>query len=206
MALKNIALASFIFTAFLVSCGTQNNKTNSPAPEQQEKSAGLSNFDSTVQLMEENRFWELIEKSRSTSLKSTLLEIEPADIERFDNTFTALLASSYDYKLWGAAYVINGGCSDDCFEYFREYLIGCGKDRFYQTVQDPESCASWIKSEETESWEGSRYTIMDIYKLKTGKEIPKTFQPKYVLRGTPFDEETVHEQYPKLAKKFMANY
>jgi hypothetical protein len=89
---------------------------------------------------------ELIDKSRVAannnyqaqiaSLKAILLTLEPSDIVKFDNTFTALLAASYDYKLWGASFVINGGCSDDCFDYFRQYLIGHGK-KILQDYQRP---------------------------------------------------------------------
>ena len=115
------------------------------------------------------------------------------------------MAASYNYNLWGAAYVINGGCSDDCFDYFREYLIGQGKDRFYQTVKDPESCAGWVKAEEEDDWQGMRYAAINAYKAKTNKDIPTTYQPKFELKGNPFDEETVLKLYPKLAKKFMGD-
>ena len=62
---------------------------------------------------------------------------------------------------------------------------------------------SWIKSEEEDNWEGIRYSASEAYKQKTGKDIPNTYQPKYELKGKPFDETTVDKQYPKLAKKFL---
>ena len=34
---------------------------------------------------------------------------------------------SYRWDLWGAAYLANGGCSDDGFDYFRGWLIGQGR-------------------------------------------------------------------------------
>lgn len=213
MTLKSIILASFVFAITLTSCEGQNNKSKSQTSNKKENGTDLTSSDTTKQIMSEDDFWELIDKSRTasnniyqtqiSSLKTILLTLAPADIEKFDNTFIALLAASYDYKLWGASYVINGGCSDDCFDYFRQYLIGHGKEKFYQTLKDPESCASWIKSEEEDNWEGLQYAAMEAYKQKTGKEMPKTYQPKFELKGKPFDEETVMKQYPKLAKKFM---
>jgi Protein of unknown function (DUF4240) len=214
MTLKNLILTSSVFAITLTSCEGQNDK-NKSQPSNQKQSMDLTSADTTKQIMSEEDFWKLIDKSRTasnnnyqtqiSSLKTILLTLEPADIERFDNTFTALLAASYDYKLWGASYVINGGCSDDCFDYFKQYLIGHGKEKFYQTIKDPESCSSWIKSEEEDNWEGLQYPAMEAYKQKTGKEIPKTYQPKFELKGKPFDEETVMKQYPKLAKKFMGD-
>lgn len=215
MTLKNIILTSFVFAITLTSCEGQNNKGKSENPNKKEKSMNLTSSDTTKQIMDEDDFWKLIDKSRSisnndyqtqiSSLKTILLTLQPTEIEKFDNTFTALLAASYDYNLWGASYVINGGCSDDCFDYFRQYIIGHGKEKFYQTIKDPESCASWMKSEEEDNWEGLQYPAMEAYKQKTGKEIPKTYQPKFELKGKPFDEETVMKQYPKLAKKFMGD-
>ena len=175
----------------------------------------LSFSDCDAQTMNEEVFWNLIQKSRIasnnnyqlqiSSLKNILLELEPDKIEKFNNTFTKLSALTYDYKLWGAAYVINGGCSEDCFDYFRQYLIGQGKEKFYQTLKDPESCVGWIKSEEVDNWEGLQYVARDTYKQKTGKEIPTSYKIKFELKGKPFNEETVVKQYPKLAKKFMGD-
>lgn len=215
MTLKNIILTSFVFAIALTSCEGQSNKYKSPSSNPKDTKINLTVSDTSGLLMNEDTFWSLIDKSRTasgnnyqtqiTSLKTILATLEPTEIVKFDNTFTALLAASYDYNLWGASYVINGGCSDDCFDYFRQYLIGHGKEKFYQTIKDPESCASWIKSEEEDNWEGLQYSAMDAYKQKTGKDLPKTYQPKFELKGKPFDEETVMKQYPKLAKKFMGD-
>ena len=216
MTLRNIILTSFVFTIALTSCEGQNNNNKSQSSVNQENKMNLTVSDTSAQIMDEDTFWSLIDKSRAasnnnyqiqiTSLKTILATLEPTEIVKFDNRFTSLLAASYDYKLWGASYVINGGCSDDCFDYFRQYLIGHGKDKFYQTLKDPESCASWIKSEEEDNWEGLQYSAMDAYKLKTGKEMLKTYRPKFELKGKPFDEETEMKKYPKLAKKFMGDY
>ncbi len=216
MTFKPILFTPILFTILLISCEEQSDKTKTATKDKKEKVVNLTAGDTTKQLMNEEDFWNLINKSKNipgdnyqrqiSSLKTVLQSLNPIDIEKFDNTFTALLAASYDYQLWGAAYVINGGCSDDCFEYFREYLIGQGKERFYQTINDPESCVNWIKQEEEENWEGLRYAAMEAYQQKTGKELPGNFQPKFELKGKAFDEETVHKQYPKLAKKFMGDY
>lgn len=207
-----IFIASIIGTTAIGS-DFQKNKSQVKKANDKETPTNLIIPDTAGQLMNENEFWKLIENSRVaaknryteqiSALKTLLVKLENKEIEKFNNRFTALLVVSYDWKLWGAAYVINGGCSDDCFDYFRQYLIRHGKNRFYQTIKDPESCAGWIKSEEQEGWEGLQYCAMDAYKQKTGKELPKSYNPKFELKGKPFDEETVSKQYPKLSKKFM---
>ena len=215
MTLKNFYIVIISLPTIVCSCSGQEKESQEQSSSKKVKQMNLTSSDTTGLLMDEDRFWSIIDKSRNTSsghyeeqinnLKNILVSLEPLEIEKFDNTFTALLAASYDWKLWGAAYVINGGCSDDCFDYFRQYLIAHGKDKFYQTLKDPESCVNWIKSEEEEEWEGLKYSAMDAYKQKTGKVIPKTFTPNFELKGKEFDEETVDKQYPKLAKKFMGD-
>lgn len=213
MTLKPAIPGMVAFIMLLTSCDSQNPKGKSQKININDSKMYLTASDTSGQLMNEDAFWALIDKSRAAAnnnyqqqigaLKTVLAGLEPTEIVKFDNTFTALMAATYDNKLWGAAFVINGGCSDDCFDYFRQYLIGHGKDKFYETIKDPESCASWIESEEEDGWEGLQSSAMDAYKLKAGKEIPTTYQPKFELKGDPIDEETVMKQYPKLAKKFM---
>ena len=209
-------IVSFCLLTIINSCTEQENKSSAHSSTKNINQMNLTSGDTTGQLMDEDEFWSVIEKSGTAAngnyeeqidaLKNILLTFEATDIEKFDNTFTALLAASYDWKLWGAAYVINGGCSDDCFDYFRQYLIAHGKGKFYETLKDPESCAGWIKSEEEEDWEGLQYAAMDAYQQKTGNEIPNTYTAVFELKGEAFDEETVDQQYPKLAKKFMSNW
>jgi hypothetical protein len=52
-----------------------------------------------------------------------------------------LMADSYRCDLWAAAYLINGGASDDGFEYFRGRLIAEGREVFERAVADPDSLA-----------------------------------------------------------------
>jgi len=213
MIFNSTLLAQLSTIIILMSCNGQKDNSESQIRARKDTLINQAVSDTTGQLMKEDDFWKLIDRSRVlakndyqkqiTALKTILQTLDADDIQRFDNTFTSLLAISYDWKLWGASFVINGGCSDDCFDYFRQYLIGHGKDKFYQTLKDPESCVSWMKSEEEENWEGLQYSAMDAYKQKTGKDIPKTYSVKFKLKGVPFDEEKVFKQYPRLAKKFM---
>jgi hypothetical protein len=71
-----------------------------------------------------------------------LLAVRPReDILAFDRILDELMAESYRHPLWGAAYTINGGCSNDAFDYFRGWLIGQGRETFERAVADPDSLA-----------------------------------------------------------------
>jgi hypothetical protein len=215
MTLKNFILTTFVFAITLTICDAQNKKSKSQPSNKKEKSINLTSAYTPKQIMDEDAFWKLIEKSRiaannnyqiqCNSLKTILLTLEPTEIQKFDNTFSALVDAAYDYKLWGAANVINGDINTDDFDNFVQYLVGYGKDKFYQSIKDPESCVSWIKSNNEDNSDGLQNAAKSAYKKKTGKYPAATIQLKFELKGVPFtlDYDTIIKLYPKLAKKFM---
>jgi hypothetical protein len=81
--------------------------------------------------MDKERFWETIAQADSPQdLHRRLAQLPEPDLADFEFHHERTFADSYDWGLWGAAYVINGGCSDDCFDYFRAYLISRGREVF----------------------------------------------------------------------------
>ncbi|MEK1832316.1 DUF4240 domain-containing protein [Priestia megaterium] len=56
-------------------------------------------------------------------LRSTLAKRSEKDIFRFDQLLNQHFDQSYTSSLWAAAYIVMGGCSDDCFDYFRAWLL-----------------------------------------------------------------------------------
>lgn len=82
--------------------------------------------------MTETLFWELIDKCKEKGedaeeqmewLKYQLSKRPVKDIIMFDFIFNTYYLKSYTSDLWAAAYIIMGGCSDDCFDYFRAFLL-----------------------------------------------------------------------------------
>jgi hypothetical protein len=86
----------------------------------------------------------------------------------FEGYHELAFADSYDWGLWGAACVINGGCSDDCFDYFRAYLISRGREVFEAAVADPDSLAS-VEIDDEESWEDWMSPSMYAVEARTGE-------------------------------------
>jgi hypothetical protein len=103
--------------------------------------------------MNKQRFWQLIAAARNqafdpnaidtiASEATTLLAAHPADeIVAAQQVVWDLMADSYTNPLWAAAYLINGGCSDDGFDYFRGWLIAQGPETFERIVGDPDALA-----------------------------------------------------------------
>ena len=100
--------------------------------------------------MDGARFWTLIDDARHEpgkpdELAARLIDkLAAMDIESvlcWAQIYDAYQQLSYKMKLWAAAYVINGGCSDDGFEYFRGWLISQGQHIFLRALADPDSLA-----------------------------------------------------------------
>ncbi|MEQ1507147.1 MAG: DUF4240 domain-containing protein [Myxococcota bacterium] len=76
--------------------------------------------------MDRDAFWALIDRTRAEAegdpdaqeeaIEAALASLAPAEVVSFEQHASELLARSYAGRLWGAAYLINGGCSDDGFD------------------------------------------------------------------------------------------
>jgi hypothetical protein len=101
-------------------------------------------------IMRESEFWDLIDSARrSVSLVSEmpkwlvdhLKEMTISEIVDFGCLSRAASIAAYDDRLWAAAYAILGGCSDDSFSDFRDWLIAQGKQCYDRTLVTPDCLA-----------------------------------------------------------------
>lgn len=168
----------------------------------------------------EEWFWSLIEKSRKgkqrikhqvqiNNLIKELKKLSATEISEFNLIFNSLLSKSYRWDLWGAAYIINGGCSNDTFDYFRSWLIGQGKEMFYKALHDPESLTSLISHRLEYDWEGLEYCAAEAYEAKTGEDIYSAQDnersvPSFLKEpmGEEWKEEDLPTRFPKLWEAF----
>lgn len=100
--------------------------------------------------MNKETFWSIIDQARSSGkgwtnmyepLVQALSRLESSEILQWQQIFSLYQQLSYKNKLWAAAYTINGGCSDDGFDYFRGWLTAQGKDVFLNALNHPDSLA-----------------------------------------------------------------
>ncbi|WP_318503203.1 DUF4240 domain-containing protein [Bacillus sp. T3] len=101
--------------------------------------------------LEKKEFWRLIEKSREFDqaewLTEELAQKRLEEVVDFEFIFQEIMYASYQSRLWGAAYVLMGGCSDDAFDYFRGWLIGQGEEIYNKVMEDPEFLAEYINDD-----------------------------------------------------------
>jgi hypothetical protein len=158
-------------------------------------------------------FWNLIDKKISPEqleeadfgdLEAALAAMSPDEIQSFDDHFHRLHAESYSWKLWGAAYIINGGCSDDGFDYFRAWLIGKGRACFEAALADPESLVD--QAEEDVECEDLMYIAQQAYQKVSGSEEMPGKAHSFPELGESWDfddEDEMRKRYPRLCGKFF---
>jgi hypothetical protein len=165
-------------------------------------------------------FWDMIERTRSpdadqerqiAALAAELSKLPPAEIEAFGAVFDRLLGDTYSWDLWGAAYVVMGGASDDGFEYFRVWLISRGRHVFEAARANPDELAVLIPAdfEDVPEFELLAYVAPEVWAEKTGDD--RVDMPTQAVMayshdpsGEPFDDTPEHlaRRYPRLWARF----
>jgi hypothetical protein len=193
--------------------------TRSPdlAPAQATTTGGTPTQEaSSGAAMDEPAFWQLMADTRSaagndTGRQSELLEerlrrLPPRQIVDFQRVRRRLDEQAYTWDLWGAAYVIEDGCSDDCFRDFRAYLISLGPEPYQAALRDPDSLAPVVEDAETGDWENADSVAGDAYENAAGEDIPADDSDlSGSPRGEPWDDEdqdALVQRYPALAARF----
>ena len=111
--------------------------------------------------MDEDGFWKIVQRAHDSSggdmdqkcdaLRQQISALSKDEALEFAQHFDAMMDKAYDWPLWGAAYVINGGCSDDTFSDFRAALISRGRQAFERALSDPDSLADEAFEDQTGS-------------------------------------------------------
>jgi hypothetical protein len=159
-------------------------------------------------------FWQLIsttispealEEADLSKLEAALAGMSAEEIASFNEHFSMLHATSYGWPIWGAAYIINGGCSDDGFDYFRGWLIGKGREAFEAAMADPDSLVDYAEDEV--ECEDLLSVAWQAYKDKTSEDrLPATSHSFPELgESWDFDDEAeMRKRYPRLCEKFFS--
>ena len=132
-------------------------------------------------------------------LRKALSALPPAELDDFIDRFDEADAGAYTWAMWGAAYLLNGGCSDDSFDDFRATLISMGRSVYEEALRDPETLADVPYDRENPCFEGYQYAHQEIAARILGKvphrRIPFPDEPT----GQPWEEDRVAELFPVLA-------
>ena len=135
-----------------------------------------------TEAMAEDEFWGIIHDSIENSedsdgqlefIRQHLAELPLESVVAFRLRTDALLFDSYRQDLWCAAYLAQGGCSDDGFEYFRLWLISRGKKAFYSVLENPDVLADFVPPDDEPllDFEELWYVANGVFEERTEKDL-----------------------------------
>lgn len=168
----------------------------------------------TAETMGDDQFWNIIHlsykkangdfKAQQHALKNELRRLAPQDILLFDNTFRKLRGDAYNWDLWGAIYIIHGGCGDDSFLDFREWVLAQGREFYYKTIADPETLAQLSKEQIEVAWEGMGYIPTAVFEEITGTDMPNGYIENQEITGAEWDDDNddLKKRFPLLWEKY----
>lgn len=168
--------------------------------------------------MSTDAFWALVDRARSEASNAAdvgevaarfadvLAEQDPAFIANVAHELRTAMAAGYGWPLWGAAYLIRGGCSDDGFDYFLAWLVGQGRETFQAAFADPDSLAD-LPDEVLED-SGDDEEMLNApwvaYRRAADADLPLQPVPRPDLgEGWDFDDPAeMSARYPRLWERF----
>lgn len=118
----------------------------------------------------------------------------------FAEHFEDAMIAAYSWPLWGAAYVIHGGCGDDSFADFRASLVSRGRAQFEAALSDPDSLSDVDLSEDDWVHEGFGDAVTEGVKLAGGERPGRRIPP--TPAGQAWAEDAVRSLFPRLAAKY----
>lgn len=150
--------------------------------------------------MTEDEFWAIVDAvntscggdsdAKEVFLKEQLDALDSEAVEAFDRHLDEKMATAYTWPLWGAAYIIHGGCSDDGFMDFRGCVIFLGREIHDAALANPDSLAALDDDTllATEN-EGLLYVPSEVYKKKTGADPRRSESHPSEPTGEQWDED-----------------
>ncbi|MEZ4456519.1 MAG: DUF4240 domain-containing protein [Gemmatimonadales bacterium] len=162
-------------------------------------------------MMTRDQFWTVIDSARrldpdepAEGLRKVLGRLKLAEIAGFQAHFDELFDAACRWDLWGAAYLMGGGCSDDGFIDFRYGLISHGRRVYEAALADPDSLAGLDDHVEDEAY-GS--IAAEVHEDKGGGALPPATGAVTEPAGEQWDFDDPDEnrkRLPRLSEEYGA--
>jgi hypothetical protein len=164
-------------------------------------------------------FWKVIEDAyrpdaieHFEAVMDRLGQLKWFEVVEFQAKFDEAVASANTIALWGAAHVINGGCSDDGFRDFRVWLVARGRHPYEAALRNPDSLADVLDGDPVDGF-GIDAAALRVYEAKTGMsdfyerlEKAEREAPPPPPEGPDFDfedEAELRKRYPRLCHLYL---
>ena len=100
-------------------------------------------------MLTERAFWQIIGRSRTASggdkkaqrefLVKYLGKRDDSTLRDFDQMYFDRRMDAYRCDIWDVVSLLSGGCGDDSFSDFMDWLVACGKRIYSDVLQNPET-------------------------------------------------------------------
>jgi Protein of unknown function (DUF4240) len=138
---------------------------------------------------------------------------DPEEIVAWDRHLGKVMVASGTEDLWAAAYLINGGCSDEGFDGFRGWLIAHGREAVAGAVKEPDSLAE-MPAVRRAAESGAVFEAEEVlsiaaqaYELATGGAMPPSDGPRTRPDAADLwdfdDEDEMRRRLPRLSALFL---
>lgn len=154
-------------------------------------------------MMDKNEFWNIIQDAYRKAdwetdqqmklLTDRLATYSQEEILKFGKIFEIYDRESNQSKLWAAAYVMNGECSEVCFKNFRGWLISRGEEPYLNALKDPDSLVDLDIPYEDDNYENKAMFSVPLlaFNKKIGTDDSDTYYEhmrSYGLEDSEIDE------------------
>jgi hypothetical protein len=158
----------------------------------------------------EARFWTLVDAvrngagdnqdARAPALRAALAALPAADIVAFQRIYDGLLLRAHRWDLWGAAWLMMGGCSAAGFRYFRDWLVSEGRHAYERALADPDDLADYPARAEFEL-EPFGHAATEAY-AEHSDEVLVTARADAEPEGKAWAPDDLPALLPRLAEKY----
>jgi hypothetical protein len=138
---------------------------------------------------------------------------EPEQIVAWGRHLDKVMTASYKEDLWAAAYLINGGCSDEGFDHFRGWLVAHGREVVARAVREPDSLAD-LPAVQAAAASGAEFDGAEVlrvaataYEEATGTPLPAPVDQVAMPSSDTFwdfdNEDEMQRRLPRLSALFL---
>ena len=186
----------------------------------------LAELKPTAEMMNEEQFWAIVQKAVDEAgddedeyievVMHELSKLSLKEMVGFRLRTDKLLYDSYTSEMWCAGYLMNGGCSDDGFEYFRLWVISRGRKVYEAALANPDNLIDYI-AEDAEvdffEFELFWYVAIDAFEEATEADLYDYIDddnfttregnyPNFEFNWDEEDPESMKKLCPRLFERF----
>lgn len=186
----------------------------------------LAELKPTAEMMDEEQFWVIVQTAVDEAgddeaeyldvVKRELSKLSLKKMIGFRLRTDKLLYDSYTSEMWCAGYLMNGGCSDDGFEYFRLWVISRGRKAYEAAMANPDNLIDYIGDDDEMDFfefESFWYVALEAFEEAVDAELYdyvdddnfKTCEgnyPNFEFNWEEDDPESMQKLCPRLFEKF----